>query len=53
MSSDMLTHIEEILKITDEVKTKLEERGLKPQIKIESSMEKFDFDFKISATLEY
>ena len=53
MTNGMLTSIEEVLKVTDEVKTKLEERGLKPQIKIESSMEKFDFDFKISVTLEY
>ena len=53
MSSDMLTHIEEILKVTDEVKTKLEERGLKPQIKIESTVENFDFNFKIHISLEY
>ena len=53
MANGMLESIEEILNDTDEIKAKLKERGLNPKIKIESSMDRFDFNYKIIINVEY
>ena len=53
MANEMFNNIEMILKDTDEIKQKLEQRGLKPLINIESNFTSFDFNFTIYVKISY
>jgi len=53
MANEMLKNIESILKDTDEIKSVFKQKGYNTSVKIESTFENFNTNYKISIVINY